>query len=57
LEDKLALFETMKQDSTKIISYQEHGRMIKVFNTNNEMEQKQAFLGKKRTTRPWKTKE
>jgi len=59
LEDKnkLALLEMMKQDTSRIISYQELGRMTKVFNTSIEIEQKKAFLGRKRARSPWKIKE
>ncbi len=48
LEDKnkQALQEMMKQDTSRIISYQELGRMSKVFNTDLEIKQKRAFLGK-----------
>ena len=48
LEDKnkLALQEMMKQDTSRIISYQELGRMSQVFNTDLEIKQKRVFLGK-----------
>ena len=48
LEDKnkLALQEMMKQDTSRIISFQELGRMSQVFNTNLEIKQKRAFLVK-----------
>ncbi len=48
LEDKnkLALQEMMKQDTSRIISFQELGRMSQVFNTDLEIKQKRAFLGK-----------
>ena len=48
LEDKnkQALQEMMRQDTSRIISFQELGRMTKVFNTDIEIKQKRAFLGK-----------
>jgi len=48
LEDKnkLALQEMMKQDTSRIISYQELSRMSQVFNTDLEIQQKRRFLGK-----------
>lgn len=48
LEDKnkLALQEMMKQDTSRIISFQELGRMSQVFNTDLEIKQKRVFLGK-----------
>ncbi len=48
LEDKnkLALQAMMKQDTSRIISYQELSLMSKVFNTNLEIQQKRRFLGK-----------
>jgi len=48
LEDKnkLALKEMMKQDTSRIISFQELGRMSQVFNTDLEIKQKRDFLGK-----------
>jgi len=46
LEDKnkLALQEMMKQDTSRIISYQELSLMSKVFNTDLEIQQKRRFL-------------
>ena len=48
LEDKnkIALKEMMKQDTSRIISFQELSRMSKVFNTDLEIQQKRVFLGK-----------
>jgi len=48
LEDKnkLALFEMMKHNKSRIISFQDLSRMSQVFNTNLEIKQKRAFLGK-----------
>ena len=48
LEDKnkLALLEMMKLNKSRIINYQELGRLCQVFNTNLEINQKRAFLGK-----------
>ncbi len=49
LEDKnkLALQEMMTQNKSRIISFQDLGRMSQVFNTDLEIKQKRAFLGKK----------
>ncbi len=48
LEDKnkLALFEMMKHNKSRIISFQDLSRMSQVFNTDLEIKQKRAFLGK-----------
>jgi hypothetical protein len=48
LEDKnrLALREMMKQDTSRIISYQELGRMTQVFNTDISIHEKNKFLGR-----------
>ena len=48
LEDKnkIALQAMMKQDTSRIISYQELSRMSQVFNTDLEIQQKRRFLGK-----------
>ena len=48
LEDKnkLALQEMMKQDKSRIISFQELSRLSQVFNTNLKIQQKRVFLGK-----------
>jgi hypothetical protein len=48
LEDKnkLALQEMLKQNSSRIINYQELERACQVFNTNLEIEKKRRFLGK-----------
>ena len=48
LEDKnkLALREMMMQNKSRIISFQDLGRMSQVFNTDLEIKQKRAFLGK-----------
>ncbi len=56
LEDKnkLALQEMMKQDTSRIISFQELGRMSKVFNTDLDIKQKRAFPGKSPHRRWWK---
>ncbi|MCK4416455.1 MAG: hypothetical protein KAU84_04805 [Thermoplasmatales archaeon] len=45
-KNKLALQEMMKQDTSRIISYQELSRMSQVFNTDLEIQQKRVFLGK-----------
>ncbi len=59
LEDKnkLALQEMMRQDTSRIISFQELGKMSKVFNTDLEINEKRAFLGKNRNRKSWKIKE
>ena len=58
LEDrnKLALKEMMKQNKSRIINYQELGKVCKIFNTNLEMNQKRAFLGKNTRPRRFKIK-
>jgi len=58
LEDKnkLALREMMKQDSSRIISYQELSRMTQVFNTDVEIKQKRSFIGRNRKRRGYKIK-
>jgi len=55
-KNKQALLEMMKQDSSRIISYQELAKMTKVFNTSIEMQQKRAFLGKNKTRKSMKTR-
>ena len=58
LEDKnkLALREMMKQDSSRIISYQELSRMTQVFNTDIEINHKRSFIGRNRMRRGYKIK-
>lgn len=53
LEDKnkFALLEMMKQDTSRIISYQELAKMTHVFNTDIEIYEKRSFLGKNRWRR------
>lgn len=48
LEDKnkLALKEMMKQNTSRIVSFQDLSRMSQVFNTNLDIRQKRAFLSK-----------
>jgi hypothetical protein len=48
LEDKnkRALLEMMKQNTTRIISYQDLARASQVFNTDIEIYEKRSFLGK-----------
>jgi hypothetical protein len=50
LEDKskLALLELMKQNPSRIISYQDIAKACQVFNTNIEINEKRSFLGKNR---------
>ena len=57
LEDKnkLALREMMKQNKSRIINFQELGRVCQVFNTDLEMNQKRAFLGKKLKPKRYKS--
>jgi len=56
LEDKnkVALQAMMKQDTSRIISYQELSRMSQVFNTDLEIQQKRRFLGKNPHRKWWK---
>jgi len=48
LEDKnkLALLELIKQNTSRIISYQDLARASQVFNTDIEIYEKRAFLGR-----------
>ena len=55
-KNKLALQEMMKQDTSRIISFQELSKMSKVFNTDLEIKQKRAFLGKNLRTKRYKIK-
>jgi len=52
LEDKntVALKEMMRQNPTRILSFQDLGRMMKTFNTDIPKQEKRGFLGK--TLRP-----
>jgi len=58
LEDKnkIALREMMKQDSSRIISYQDLSRMTQVFNTDIEINHKRSFIGRNRERRGYKIK-
>jgi len=58
LEDKnkQALKEMMKQDTSRIISYQELSRMSQVFNTDISIHEKNRFLGKNLVRRDYKIK-
>jgi hypothetical protein len=59
LEDKskLALLELMTQNTSRIISYQDLAKVSQVFNTDIEIYEKRAFLGKNRWRRTRKIKE
>jgi hypothetical protein len=59
LEDKnkLALLELMKQNTSRIISYQDIAKACQVFNTDIEIHEKKSFLGKNRWRRGRKIKE
>lgn len=59
LEDKnkFTLQEMMKQNSSRIISYQDLSKRSLVFNTDVEIQQKRAFLGKNRHKKIRKIKE
>jgi len=59
LEDKnkLALLEMMKQNISRIISYQDLARASQVFNTNIEIYEKRSFLGKNRWRKTKRIKE
>ena len=48
LEDKnkLALLELMKQNTSRIISYQDIAKACQVFNTDIEIHEKRSFLGR-----------
>jgi len=50
----IALQEMMKQDTSRIISYQELSLMSKVFNTDLEIHQKRRFLGKNPHRKWWR---
>jgi hypothetical protein len=58
LEDnnKLALQEMMKRNTSRIISFQELSRMSQVFNANLDIQHKRRFLGKNPRPRRYKTK-
>lgn len=58
LEDKnkLALQEMMVQNKSRIISYQDLARASQVFNTDLEIKQKRAFLGKNLKPKQYKIK-
>ena len=58
LEDKnkLALKEMMKQNTSRIVSFQELSRMSQVFNTNLEIKHKRSFLGKNLKPKRYKIK-
>jgi hypothetical protein len=59
LEDKnkLALLELMKQNTSRIISYQDIAKACQVFNTDIEIHEKRGFLGKNRWRKARKIKE
>jgi hypothetical protein len=59
LEDKnkLALLELMKQNTSRIISYQDIAKACQVFNTDIEISEKRSFLGKNRCRQGQKIKE
>ena len=55
-KNKLALQEMMKQNKSKIVSFQELSRMSQVFNTDLEIKQKRVFLGKSLKPKRYKIK-
>jgi hypothetical protein len=55
-KNKVALKEMMKQNKSRIINYQELGKVCKIFNTNLEINEKRAFLGKNTRPRRYKIK-
>ena len=59
LEDKnkLALLEMMRQNTSRIISYQDIAKACQVFNTDIEIHEKRSFLGKNQWRRARKIKE
>ena len=59
LEDKnkQALLELMKQNTTRIISYQDIAKACQVFNTDIEIYEKRSFLGRNRWRKARKIKE
>jgi hypothetical protein len=59
LEDKnkLALLELMKQNTSRIISYQDIAKACQVFNTDIEIHEKRDFLGKNRWRKHQKIRE
>ncbi len=59
LEDKskLALLELMRQNTSRIISFQDLMRASKVFNTDIEIYEKRAFLGKNKWRKAKKIQE
>jgi hypothetical protein len=58
LEDKnkLALKEMMKQNTSRIVSFQDLGRISQVFHTDLEIQQKRQFLGKNLKPKRYKIK-
>jgi hypothetical protein len=56
-KNKFALLEMMKQDKSRIISYQELSRMTHIFNTDIEKPEKRSFLGKNKAKKMQKIKE
>jgi hypothetical protein len=59
LEDKrkLALLELMKQNTSRIISYQDIAKACQVFNTDIEIYEKRSFLGRNRWKKTKRIKE
>jgi hypothetical protein len=59
LEDKnkFALLELMKQNTSRIISYQDIAKACQVFNTDIEIHEKRGYLGKNRWRKARKIKE
>jgi len=59
LEDKnkQALLEMMKQNTSRIISYQDLARASEVFNTDIDIHEKRSFPGKNRWRKTRKIKE
>jgi len=53
-KNKQAFKEMMKQDKSRIITFQELGRMSQVFNANVDIKHKKAFIGRNRAKKPLK---
>ena len=59
LEDKnrKALQSMLERSTSRIVSYQDLGRMLQIFDVKADSGEKKAFLGKKKPQRAWKIRE
>jgi len=56
-KNKKAFQSLLETDSSRIISYQQLGRMLQIFNIKVNVDEKKSFLGKNRWRRSRKIKE